>query len=349
MISRACVLHSAHDIRLQTQPVSNVGAGDVKIAILAGGICGSDLHYYHDGGIGPIRVREPIIVGHEAAGRVIEVGAGVSTVSEGDLVAVNPSQPCGSCKFCRAGEEVHCLEMRFMGSAYRYPHEQGLFRDFVVAPGRQVFRYGNKILPQEAACAEPLAVCLHAVSQAPDLNGQRVLITGAGPIGALCTAVARHAGATEIVVTDLQEMPLSVARRMGATETINLSSHPNGLEGYKSEKGAFDVVFECSAAPAAIRDALTCARPRGTLVMVGVAGETAVPINLIVSKEISVKGTHRFHQEFATAVNAIDTGKISVAPIISQSFDCAEVSTAFECAGDRTKSLKVHVLFDHER
>ena len=346
MTSRACVLHGAHDLRLKTRSVPPVGPEEVKVSIGAGGICGSDLHYYHDGGFGPIRVREPITVGHEAAGRIVEVGSGVTSVAVGDLVAINPSQPCGTCKFCRLGDHVHCLEMRFMGSAYRLPHEQGLFRDQVVVPAGQVFPYRNRISIQEAACAEPLAVCLHARAQAPGLKGRRVLVTGAGPIGALCVAVAAQAKAGEIVVTDLQDMPLDVAKKMGATSTVNLARNPGGLDGYKLEKGQFDVVFECSAAPAAIRDALECLQPRGTLVMVGVAGETPVPLNLIVSKEISVRGTHRFSEEFAEAVSAIDTGAIPVRPIISPSFSVEDAVAAFDRAGDRSSAMKVHILFD---
>lgn len=346
MTLRACVLHGVHDLRLETQSEPVTGSGDVKIAVLAGGICGSDLHYFDHGGFGPVRVREPIAMGHEAAGRVVETGNDVDTVQTGDLVAINPSQPCGHCLYCKEGHEVHCLEMRFMGSAYRLPHEQGLFRERVVVPARQVHGFRPDIPVRAAACAEPLAVCLHARAQAPDLAGKRVLVTGAGPIGSLCVAVAKDAGAAEIVATDLQAMPLNIARRMGADKTVNLAEEQDGLDAYKVNKGLFDVVFECSAAASAIRDALTCLRPHGTLVAVGVAGDTPMPLNLIVSKEITVRGTHRFHTEFAAAVQAIDSGAIDVAPIISPSFPVEKAVDAFKQAGNRTRAMKVHILFN---
>lgn len=346
MTSRTCVLHGIHDLRLESYPEPDTGPGDVRVAVQAGGICGSDLHYYHHGGFGPVRVREPIAMGHEAAGRVVETGDGVNAVHVGDLVAINPSRPCGNCLYCKEGNPVHCLDMRFMGSAYRLPHEQGLFRERVVVPETRVFRFGSNADPVEAACAEPLAVCLHARAQAPDLNGKRVLVTGAGPIGALCVAVARDAGAREIVATDLQAMPLSVAKRMGADKTVNLAEQHDGLGPYMADKGQFDVAFECSGSAPAIRDALTCLKPRGTLIAVGVAGDTPMPLNLIVSKEIVVKGTHRFHSEFAAAVKAIDTGMIDVSPIISPSFPLEKAVDAFERAGDRALAMKVHILFN---
>ncbi|MEO1113451.1 MAG: L-idonate 5-dehydrogenase [Pseudomonadota bacterium] len=346
MTSRACVLHDIHDLRLETQSEPVTGPGDVKVAILAGGICGSDLHYFDHGGFGPVRVREPIAMGHEAAGRVVETGNDVDTVQTGDLVAINPSQPCGDCVYCREGNAVHCLDMRFMGSAYRLPHEQGLFRERIAVRAAQVHRFNTDVDVRAAACTEPLAVCLHARAQAPDLAGKRVLVTGAGPIGALCVAVARDAGAAEIVATDLQAMPLGVAKQMGADKTINLAEDREGLDAYEADKGRFDVAFECSASASAIRDALTCLRPRGTLVAVGVAGDIAMPLNLIVSKEIAVRGTHRFHTEFASAVEAINNGSIDVAPIISPSFPVEKAVDAFKQAGNRTRAMKVHILFN---
>ena len=202
MHTRVCRLYGEQDLRIETDEVGDPGPGEVLVAIGAGGVCGSDLHYFQDGGIGLIRVREPIILGHEAAGTVVALGAGVSGISEGERVAVNPSRPCGKCRFCREGNFQHCLAMRFNGSALRLPHEQGLFRDLVVVDAVQCVPVGKDTNLAQAACSEPLAVCVHAANRAGDLAGKRVLVTGAGPIGALCVAVARQRGASEIVVTD---------------------------------------------------------------------------------------------------------------------------------------------------
>lgn len=349
MQARICRLHAAHDLRVETEAVAGPGEAEAQIRIGAGGICGSDLHYFHDGGIGHIRVREPIIVGHEAAGRVTALGAGVTRLAIGDLVAINPSLPCRTCEFCARHQFNHCNQMRFMGSAYRFPHEQGMFRDVVNVPAVRVHRFDNPVPVQLAACAEPLAVCLHASSHVPDLNGARVLVTGAGPIGGLMTAVAARREPAEIIVTDLHDLPLSVAKKMGASKTVNIATQSGRLDPYRAGKGYFDVVFECTGAPAAIRDALEMIRPGGTMVLVGVAGEIPLALNMIVSKEVRMIGTHRFHPEFAEAVHMIDNGDIDVSPIVSHSFDVADALGAFELAGDRTKAVKVHLTFQGDR
>lgn len=346
MQTPVCRLYGKNDIRIETVEVGAPGPGEVRVAMAAGGICGSDLHYYHDGGFGPIRVREPIILGHEASGTVEALGEGVTRLSEGDRVAVNPSRPCGTCRYCSEGLTTHCLEMRFNGSAMRFPHEQGLFRGEMVVDAEQCVPVGPEASFAEAACAEPLAVCLHARDMAGPLSGKRVLVTGAGPIGALCTAVAAEAGAAEIVVTDLQDVPLDVARRMGATRTINVSHAPAALDSYAEEKGYFDVVFECSAAAPALRAAIAAVRPQGRLVQVGVGGETPLPLNALVGKELTLQGTQRFlATDFAEAVRLISERCIDVRPMVTGRYPLAEAAAAFRVASDRTAAVKIQLVF----
>ena len=343
--TRLARLHGRTDLRLEVAEVAPPADGEVLLKMAAAGICGSDLHYYQDGGFGPVRVREPIIPGHEAAGYITALGAGVSGLAIGELVAVNPSQPCGACRFCREGLPIHCLNMRFMGSAMRLPHEQGMFRDWLVVPARQCVLCGPLITPGEAACAEPLAVCLHAVSQAGQLDGKAVLVTGAGPIGVLVTAAARHAGAASVVVTDLADAALRRASAMGATETINVRNHPEQLALFEKDKGQFDLVFECSAAEPALRSAIATVRPRGLIVQVGVTGDITLPLNAIVGKELRLIGSQRFETEFTLALDLIATRRIDVRPIISHRFPIDEAIQAFEQAGDRSASCKVQLTF----
>ena len=349
MKARVCRLHGQKDLRIESIEVPSPGPGQVLVNVGAGGICGSDLHYWQDGGFGPIRVREPIILGHEAAGTVAALGDGVAGLTVGDRVALNPSHPCGDCRFCREGNPQHCLFMRFMGSALRFPHEQGMFREQLVIDARQCHRVGAGTPLGLAALSEPLAVCLRAMRRARervgDLSGQRVLVTGAGPIGTLCVALARHFGATEVVVTDVQDATLAVAAQLGATATVNVRTAPENMQPWLADKGAFDLALECSAAPSAIAMAASAVRPLGTIVQVGVAGEVAVPLNLIVGKELELAGTHRFHVEFGEAVALIERGVLNLSPMITHSLPVAEATDALALASDRGKAVKVQLVF----
>ncbi|WP_085124470.1 L-idonate 5-dehydrogenase [Tistlia consotensis] len=350
METRVCRLYAKGDLRVETDEIAGPGPGEVLVRIGAGGICGSDLHYFQDGGFGPIRVREPIILGHEAAGIVEAVGEGVTAVKPGDPIAVNPSRPCGTCRFCQAGQQQHCLTMRFRGSAMRQPHEQGLFRDLIVVDEAQCVPVGPGVTIGEAACCEPLSVALHAVRRAGaiagSLAGRRVLVTGSGPIGSLCIAAARHAGALEIVATDPHAAALETAAAMGATRTVNVPKQT--LAEYEADKGWFDVAFDCSAAPSAIHAALATLRPGGTLVQVGVTGDLPIPINMIVGKEINFVGTHRFHEEFAVAARLISERRIDVRPLISDSVPVEDALGAFALAGDRSRAMKVQLTFERK-
>ncbi|AJD50581.1 MULTISPECIES: L-idonate 5-dehydrogenase [Thalassospira] len=345
MQTRVCRLYGQDDLRIETENAPASAHDEVLIRVGAGGVCGSDMHYYFEGGIGQIRVREPIILGHEAAGTIVALGSDVTGFAIGQKVAINPSHPCGTCCYCKKNLQQHCLNMKFFGSAMPMPHIQGAFRDLVNVRQDQCFAISNQTDIGHAACAEPLAVCLHAVARAGDLSGKKVLITGAGPIGSLCAAAAKRAGASEIVVTDLQDFALNVAQQMGATRTINIANAADDLKAYEQDKGQFDVCLECSAAPAALRSAISVLRPQGILVQVGVAGEIPVPFNPLVAKEITITGTFRFHAEFADAVRLIDSGDINVTPIITQTYPIETAQEAFEVARDRSKSVKVQLSF----
>lgn len=345
MTTTICRLHSKGDLRVEEIASPPLEAGEVAVEIARGGICGSDLHYFQHGGFGPVRVTEPIILGHEIAGVIKSVAPGVTCLEPGDKVAVNPSQPCNDCHFCAREEYQHCLNMRFLGSARTFPHVQGGFRSILPVPASQCVKVSAHTEIAHAACAEPLAVCLHAANQAGDLAGKRVLVTGAGPIGALCVAVSKARGASDIVVTDLVDFTLSNASKMGATHCVNIATSADLMDAFSSPEKQFDVVFECSGAEAAIAIAIEFVRPRGTLVQVGVAGSLNIPINAIVGKEISLKGTHRFHSEFADAVRMIDQGVINVAPMITQVFPVEQAHEAFATTLDRNKSIKVQLSF----
>ena len=320
------------------------GPGQVLVKMAAGGICGSDLHYYQHGGFGTVRLREPMILGHEVAGHVASIGSGVSGLSEGQLVAISPSRPCHECSYCHEGTPQHCLNMRFYGSAMPVPHSQGAFREYIVADAAQCIP-ADGLSAASAAVAEPLAVCLHAAKQAGDLMGKRVLVTGCGPIGQLCVLVARAAGAVEIVATDIAPFTLSMAEKVGASRVINMAETPEGLAQYQTDKGHFDVHFECSGAAPALVAAIPALRPRAILVQLGLGGDMTLPVQAMTAKEINFRGSFRFHGEFRTAVAMMQGGRIDVTPLVTHSFALDDALGAFEMAADRSQAIKAQIVF----
>ncbi|WP_298921986.1 L-idonate 5-dehydrogenase [uncultured Roseobacter sp.] len=341
---KSIVIHGQRDLRIEETSVAAPGIGEVQIAIATGGICGSDLHYYNHGGIGAIRVKEPMILGHEVSGHVIALGPEVDGLSLGQLVAVSPSRPCLACSYCHEGALNHCLNMRFYGSAMPFPHIQGAFRQMLVADQKQCAP-AEGLTAGEAAMAEPLAVCLHGARQAGELLGKRVLVTGCGPIGLLCILVARRAGAAEIVATDLTDFTLNMARQNGADRAINSMEDPEALKAYEADKGTFDVLFECTGAAPALAGGIAALRPRGTIVQLGMGGDMTLPVQAITAKELKLCGSFRFHAEFFTGVELMKKGLIDVKPLITQTLPLAEAVKAFDLASDRTQAMKAQISF----
>lgn len=342
---RAIVIHSAKDLRIEEREAGEPGPGEVAVRLSRGGICGSDLHYFNHGGFGAIRLKEPMILGHEISGTVAALGDGVTGLAEGGLVAVSPSRPCGACKFCQSGAQNHCLNMAFYGSAMPFPHIQGAFSEVLIAKASQCVP-ADGLTSGLAAIAEPLAVCLHGTTRAGPLLGKRVLITGCGPIGALTILTARRAGAAEIVIADISEQPLTFAKTLGADEAIDLTATPGRLDRFTADKGHFDVLFEASGAEPALVGALAALRPRAVVVQLGLGGDMTLPINMIVAKELELRGSFRFHEEFAWAVQMMQQGLIDPSPLITQTFPLDDAVAAFGLASDRSQAMKVQIAFD---
>lgn len=341
---KTIVIHAAKDLRIEERAAEQPGPGQVAVKLASGGICGSDLHYYNHGGFGTIKLREPMILGHEVAGHVTALGEGVSTLKVGDLVGVSPSRPCHACRYCREGMMNQCLNMRFYGSAMPFPHIQGAFREMLVADASQCVK-ADGLSPGEAAMAEPLAVTLHATRRAGELLGKSVLVTGCGPIGVLSILSARRAGADLIVATDLSEYTLSMAKQAGADVTLNMKNAPESLDRFKAEKGTFDVLYECSGAQAALVSAIAALRPGATILQLGLGGDMTLPMMQITAKELVLKGSFRFHSEYATAISLMQKGLIDVKPLISETVRLDDALRGFELANDRSKAMKVQIAF----
>ena len=341
---RAVVIHKAKDLRVEECDVGSLAPDQVRIKMETGGVCGSDLHYYNHGGFGTVSIREPMILGHEVSGRIEALGEGVRNLKVGDLVALSPSRPCGDCTYCALGLPNHCENMRFYGSAMPFPHIQGAFREVLVANASQCI-VANGLSAGEAAMAEPLSVCLHAVRRAGEMVGKRVLVTGCGPIGLLIILAARRAGAAEIVATDLSDNALTYAKQVGADRVINVSKEPDALSEYTAGKGTFDIMFEASGANIALTTGVPTMRPRGVVMQLGMGGDMTVPMQQVTAKELDLRGCFRFHEEFATAITLMQKGLINVKPLITHTMPIEEAVQAFETANDRSQAIKVQISF----
>jgi L-idonate 5-dehydrogenase len=336
-----CRIHAKEDLRIEPAEDPQIGPGQVLIRLGAGGICGSDLHYYFEGRNGSFVIREPLIPGHEASGVVAKVGPGVTRVKPGDKIAVSPSHACGHCDYCREGREHLCRNMRFLGSASLYPHVQGMFCEYFVMGERQCYPVAGDISLGELAFAEPLAVALHAVNRGPVLVGKSVLITGAGTIGCLTVIAARLAGARQITVSDVLDRPLATATAVGADRTIRADRDADALATPQ-----FDVAYEVSGSFAALKACVAAVKRGGTVVQVGTLPHEPLPfvVNEIMSKELDLKGAFRWGIEFDWAVDYLSSRRVDVRPLLSGQFPLQDAVKAFELAKDKTRSTKVQVI-----
>ena len=340
-----CAVHGARDLRVADEPMPQPGPGEVLLRLGAAGICGSDIHYYLHGRVGQFAIREPLTPGHEASGVVVATGPGVTRLREGAHVAIDPSHPCGHCGACRGGRENLCEHMRFLGSASVFPHVQGLFREYFVLPERQCVAVDAEVSLGELAMAEPLSVALHSARRAGELLGARVLVTGSGTIGCMMTIAARLAGAAHVVVTDIVDHPLAVARLVGADTTVRSDRLEPGAR-LADVTGEVDVAFEVSGAPSAFVACLDTLRRGGTLVQVGTlpAEGMQVAANRIMQRELDVRGSFRFANVFGLAVKSIAERRVDVRPAVSAQFPLADAEAAIRAATDKSANIKVQLV-----
>ena len=338
----AATLFGPEDLRMVERPLDPLASGMVRIRFGAGGICGSDMHYYRHARTGDFVVTSPLVLGHEIAGEVVEIAGSAPDVKVGDRVAVNPSRWCGHCKPCRENRLNLCEIIFFMGSASKTPHMQGGFASYFDAVPAQCVKIPDHVTYQAAALAEPLAVCLHAVARAGDVNGKRAVLFGAGPIGLLTMLAAQRAGIAETAVVDIAAAPLAFATKLGANHVVDISG---GEEALKAEAAArpFDVAFEVSGTAAGLASAIGVVRRGGVVIQVGnlPGGQIPVPANAVMAKEIDLRGSFRFGSEFFTAVELIADGSVDVLSLVTAQRPLAVAPDAVRLALDRSQSVKV--------
>ncbi|MFM9974850.1 MAG: L-idonate 5-dehydrogenase [Beijerinckiaceae bacterium] len=347
----AVTIFAPEDLRVVERPLGDLAEGMVRIAFGAGGICGSDMHYFKHARTGDFAVTSPMVLGHEIAGTIAAINAKASGkapgLKVGDRIAVNPSRWCGECSQCKRGKLNLCERIYFMGSASKTPHMQGGFASYFDAIPAQCIKIPDHVSFKAAALGEPLAVCLHAVKRAGPIKGMRGLVIGAGPIGLLTMLAARKAGLEYVSVADIAPAPLAFARRLGATAVIDLAADPEALANL-GKTAPFDIIFEASGAPPGVASAIAAAWRGGIIVQIGnlPGGAIPVPANAIMSKELDFRGTFRFDVEFDEAVRMIAAGEIDVTSIITAERPLSEAPAALRLALDRTQSMKVMLVAD---
>jgi L-idonate 5-dehydrogenase len=341
----ACMIHGKLDLRLEPQEQPELKPTEVLLKLGAGGICGSDMHYYEHGRVGAFAVREPLCPGHEASAIVVATGSAVTRVQPGQKVAVNPSHPCGRCDYCSAGRGNLCRTMFFLGSASVFPHAQGMFRSRFVMGERQLTPVDEPgISLGEIACAEPLSIGLHAVNRAGPVLGETVLVTGAGTIGCMAVMAARLAGAARVIACDVNDRALGIAKQVGADQVIRSDQVPTS-----ELSDIADVTLECAGHPSALATCLAAVKRGGRIVQVGtLPPELPFPANSLMQRELDYRGCFRAHLEFDWAVQAIRSRRVDVRPLITAQLPLDQAQAAFELALDRNRSTKVQLVLNDE-
>ena len=326
---KAVVVHGAKDLRIDERPEPVAGPGEVVLDVEWGGICGSDLSYWRHGASGTAALKSPLVLGHEVAGRIAQLGAGVEHLEVGQPVTVHPAELVGDGIMPAriSGRTNLYPQIRYFGSAAFDPHTDGGFSERKVAKAFQIRPLPDGVDTLHGALAEPLAVAMHAVSRAGNVAGRDVLVNGAGPIGSLVTAAAKFAGARTVIATDINDASLRIAKAMGADEVLNVSDNALPAD--------MELVFEATGIPAVLGGVLGAAARGGTIVQVGNLPGAPAPAALgdLVTREITWIGSYRFVDEITDALQAMADG-LDVSPVITHKFDIEAAVEAMRTAAD---------------
>lgn len=341
----AAVLHGAKEIKMESRPLPELKPGMVLLRVRRAGICGSDLHYFEHGHCAAFVPTRPFILGHEFTADVVAVADEVMAVKIGTRVTANPARSCGFCEYCKSGRTNLCRQIIMLGSASTQPPTDGAFAQFVTVRADQCHTLPPAIDDSIGAMIEPFAVALHAVKRAGDISGKRVLVTGGGPIGLLTAMTARMFGAAPVALSDIVVARREIASQLGADVTLDPSSKHLAERVREIAGDGFDVIFEASGAPRALRQAFDLARPGGMIVQIGTLGteDIALPANLLMNREINFIGSMRYGDVFDEAIRLIAAQRIDLRPLISGVLPLAEAGQALRLAADKNQVLKIQL------
>ncbi|EDV91348.1 sorbitol dehydrogenase [Drosophila grimshawi] len=329
------VLHGINDLRLEQRPIPEISDEEVLIAMDSVGICGSDVHYLTKGRIGHFVVTKPMVIGHESAGVVAKVGSKVKNLVVGDRVAIEPGVPCYKCDHCKQGSYNLCPDMAFCATP---PYDGNLTRYYKHAADF-CFKLPDHVSMEEGALLEPLSVGVHACKRAGVTLGSKVLILGAGPIGLVSLLVAQSMGATEILITDLVQQRLDVAKELGATHTLLLKRDETSeqtLERVRKTMSAQpDISIDCCGAESSTRLSIFATRSGGVVVIVGMGpAEMNLPLFNALAREVDIRGIFRYCNDYSAALALVASGRVNVKRLVTHHFDITETQKAFETSRD---------------
>ena len=324
-------------------PDPSPGEGELLIEVERVGICGSDIEYFNQFRCGVFVPEEPLVLGHEFAGKVIAHGSGVSKPEIGSLVALEPSVPCGTCTYCREGRYNLCDDMRFFGTAATKPHIDGGFRRRAALPASNVIELPDNVGSAGGALLEPLAVAVHAVRRARPVDDANVLITGGGAIGQLVAMVLRAFGAGRVTLSDPVASRRQFAGEHGVQAVLDPTTDSLLDLAREQPRGGYDIVLEASGREAAIGDGIGAVRKGGRFVQIGTIPEPIhVPANLIMVKELDFRGTFRYNHDFPAALRLLAEDRIPAMDVVTSLFPFSDTPSAFAAAASGSE-LKVHV------
>lgn len=328
---RCSVMHGVGDVRLEHRPMPEPGAGEVLVRVSAVGVCGSDMHFYERGRIGDCVVTAPLILGHEAGGVVARVGPGVTRCGERTRVSIEPGIPCRGCQQCLTGHYNLCPSVRFFAT----PPIDGAFAEYVVMPELFVYPVPDSMSDDASALIEPLSVGVWACRRGSVGPGSRVLVVGAGPIGLLAGQVAQAFGASRVLVTDVNDVRLAEASRLGM-DTLNTSDTTPAAAGFTA-----DTALECSGNASASVDALRALTAGGTAVLVGLgADELTIPLPVLQDRELTVTGSFRYANTWPVAIDLAASGKVELDSLVTGHFSLERAADALEAPHHDAKTIK---------
>jgi L-iditol 2-dehydrogenase len=339
---KAAFLYKPGDIRVHEMDIPVPKDDEALVRIKAVGVCGSDVHFYKVGRIGDFVVTDPLILGHECAGEVVQIGENVKTLKVGDKVAIEAGVPCRKCNFCRLGRYNLCAHVTFLAT----PPFHGAFREYISHPEDFLFKLPDSMSFEEGAMIEPLAVGVYA-AQRGDVNVRdTVAIIGAGPIGLMTLQAVRARGATHVLITEIEPFRLDFAKKLGASLAINAGEEDPVQKILEYTDGGADVVMEAIGLPETIQQTIKIAKPGAIVVWIGMPTVDEISIRAVeaICKDLDIRGIFRYANAYEPAIKLVSSGNIDVKGMITTRFALDQVQEALEYPGKHPETcIKVMV------